>query len=205
MKRVAVFASGSGSNFEALVKASREAGTGSAPSYEIALLVSDRAKSGAVARAGDLGVAVLTFRAADYGSREAYERMLVDELRARNIDFIVLAGYMRLVTQVLLDAFDGKIINVHPSLLPSFPGTDAIVQAIAYGAKITGVTVHFVDGGMDTGPVIAQEAVAIDAADTAETLAPRIHEAEHRLLPSVVAAFAEGRVRLDGRKVCVQR
>lgn len=205
MKRVAVFASGSGSNFEALVKASREAAGGSAPSYEVGLLVSDRAKSGAVARAGVLGIPVLTFRAADYPSREAYERMLADELRARNIDFIVLAGYMRLVTQVLLGAFDGKIINIHPSLLPSFPGTDAIVQAIAYGAKITGVTVHFVDSGMDTGPVIAQEAVAVDSSDTAETLAPRIHEAEHRLLPTVVAAFAEGRIRLDGRKVYVRR
>lgn len=202
MKRIAVFASGSGSNFEALVSASRVEEAGS--TYEVSMLVTDKARSGAVERAGRMGIPTFAFRASEYPSRKAYEEVIVAELRARKIDLIVLAGYMRLVTATLLGAYEGRIINVHPSLLPAFPGKDAIGQAIAYGVKITGVTVHFVDGGMDTGPVITQEAVPVDASDTAESLSARIHAVEHRLLPSVVNAFAEERVRLDGRKVFIR-
>jgi phosphoribosylglycinamide formyltransferase-1 len=197
MMRVAVFASGAGSNFESIVTASRQPGA----SYEVSLLVSDKPKSGAVTRASNLGVPAFAVRPADFPSREAYEEVIVRELRERGIDFIVLAGYMRLVTSTLLDAYESRIINVHPSLLPAFPGKNAVEQALEYGVKVTGVTVHFVDGGMDTGPVIAQEAVAIEPSDTAESLYGRIREVEHRLYPSVVAACGEGRIRLDGRKV----
>jgi len=111
---------------------------------------------------------------------------------------------MRLVTSVLLDAFDNRILNIHPSLLPAFPGLHAVEQALAYGAKVAGVTVHFVDGGMDSGAIIAQEALAVLPDDTAETLYPRVQAIEHRLYPAVVRAFAEDRIRLDGRRVVVE-
>ncbi|HZG88305.1 phosphoribosylglycinamide formyltransferase [Paenibacillus sp.] len=200
-KRVAVFASGSGSNFEAVVSASvRDA----ASPYEVALLVCDKPGAGAIERAERLGVPVYAVRPKSYASREAYEADVVRELRERGIDFIVLAGYMRLVTSVLLDAFENRILNIHPSLLPAFPGLHAVEQALAYGAKVAGVTVHFVDGGMDSGAIIAQEALAVLPDDTADTLYPRVQVIEHRLYPAVVRAFAEDRVRLDGRRVVVE-
>jgi phosphoribosylglycinamide formyltransferase 1 len=211
MMRVAVFASGSGSNFEAIAKASlqQDAGAGNGNdglgAYEVALLVTDKPSCGAVARAAAFDIPVFALRPKDFPSREAYEERIVKELVSRGVDFIVLAGYMRLITTTLLSAYEGRIINIHPSLLPSFPGKNAIEQAVAYGVKVTGVTVHFVDDGMDTGPVIAQEAVTIEPGDTAETLAARIHAAEHRLYPAVVGWAAAGRIRLEGRQVTVER
>lgn len=199
-RRIAVFASGSGSNFEAVAA---HAAAADSP-YEIALLVCDKPRAGAIARAERLGVPVYAVRPKDFASREEYEADIIRELRRCGVEFIVLAGYMRLVTSVLLNAYPDRILNIHPSLLPAFPGLDAIGQAIAYGAKVTGVTVHFVDAGLDSGPIIAQEAVAVLDGDTAETLASRIHAAEHRLYPAVVRAFAEGRIRLSGRHVAVE-
>lgn len=201
-KRAAVFASGSGSNFEAIVRAA-------APddrAYEIALLVCDKPNAFALERAERLNVPSKVFRPKAYATREAYEDDIVRELREASIDFIVLAGYMRLITPVLLSAYENRILNVHPSLLPAFPGLHAVEQALEYGAKLTGVTVHLVDGGMDTGPIIAQEAIPIRAGDTPETLYPRIQQMEHRLYPAAVQAFAEGRVKLEpnGRKVTVE-
>lgn len=199
-KQVAIFASGSGSNFEAVVSAS--AGDAASP-YEVALLVCDKPGALAVERAGRLGVPVLEVRPKSYASREAYESDVVRELTARGIDFIVLAGYMRLITSVLLSAYENRILNVHPSLLPAFPGLRAVEQALDYGAKLAGVTVHYVDGGMDSGAIIAQDCVPVLPDDTAETLYPRIQELEHRLYPAIVRAFAEDRVQLDGRRVTV--
>lgn len=199
-KQVAVFASGSGSNFEAVVAASL---ADSASPYEVALLVCDKPGAYAVERAGRLGVPVFAVRPKDYGSREAYEAAVVGELQERGIDVIVLAGYMRLITPVLLDAYENRILNIHPSLLPAFPGLHAVEQALEYGAKVAGVTVHFVDGGMDTGPIIAQETLPVLPDDTAETLYPRVQAIEHRLYPAVVRAVTEDRVRLAGRRVMV--
>jgi len=200
-KQVAVFASGSGSNFEAVVSA--VAGDAASP-YEVSLLVCDKPGAAAIARAERLGVPVYAVRPKSYPSREAYEADLVRELRARGIDFVVLAGYMRLVTATLLDAYPNRILNIHPSLLPAFPGLHAVEQALEYGAKVAGVTVHFVDDGMDSGAIIAQEAIAVRDDDTAETLFPRVQVVEHRLYPAVVRAFAEDRVHLDGRRVTVE-
>lgn len=143
------------------------------------------------------------FQPKDYASKEDYERGVAAELARKGVQLIVLAGYMRLLSPVLVEAYSGKIINIHPSLLPAFPGKDAIGQALQYGVKVTGVTVHFVDGGMDTGPVIAQRAVEVLAGDDAETLAQRIHTVEHKLYPEVVSWFTGGRVSLDGRKVTI--
>lgn len=198
--RIAVFASGSGSNFQALAEASRAGDLGPA---EIALLVCDKPEAKAVERARGLGVEAYTFRPKEYASREAYETAIAAELAARGIGLIVLAGYMRILTDVLVGAYEGRMINVHPSLLPAFPGIRAIGQALDYGVKVTGVTVHFVDGGLDSGPIIAQRVIEIAPGDTEETLASRIHAIEHELLPHTVRQIAEGRVRLDGRLVTV--
>lgn len=200
--RIAVFASGQGSNFAALVEAQRagQLGEGS-----IELLVSDRPEAPVAQRAEAAGIPALLLRPKDFASRELYEAEIVAELKRRDIGLVVLAGYMRLISPVLLEPFAGRIINIHPSLLPAFAGKDAIGQALDYGVKLTGVTVHFVDGGMDTGPVIAQRSVTVEAGDTAESLAQRIHQIEYELYPEVVRAFAAGKVELNGRHVVVRQ
>lgn len=198
--RIAVFASGSGSNFQALAEAARAGGLGPA---EIALLVCDRPEAKVISRAREFGVETFVFRPKEYASREEYETVIAAELAARGICLIVLAGYMRILTNVLVDAYEGRMINVHPSLLPAFPGIRAIEQALDYGVKVAGVTVHFVDGGLDSGPIIAQRVIELAPGDTAETLAPRIHAVEHELLPQTVRLIAEGRITLAGRIVTV--
>ena len=197
--RIAVFASGNGSNFQALADAAREGRLGA----DIRLLVCDRPDAFVVQRAEAAGIPAYVFRPRDYPSRETYEKEILAELERLGIELVVLAGYMRILTNVLVDAYAGRMINIHPSLLPAFPGVNAIRQALEYGVKVTGVTVHFVDGGVDTGPIIAQEALAVEENDTEETLAERIHRIEHRLLPEVVRKIAEGRVRVEGRRVYV--
>ncbi|AIQ27418.1 MULTISPECIES: phosphoribosylglycinamide formyltransferase [unclassified Paenibacillus] len=194
--RIAVFASGQGSNFAALVQAQQEGKLGGG---SIELLVSDKPEAPVAQRAEEAGIPALLLRPKDFAGRELYEAAIVAELQRRDIGLIVLAGYMRLISPVLLEPYAGRIINIHPSLLPAFAGKDAIGQALDYGVKLTGVTVHFVDGGMDTGPVIAQRSVEVNPGDTAESLAERIHQVEYGLYPEVVAALAAGRVDLNGR------
>jgi phosphoribosylglycinamide formyltransferase-1 len=198
VKRLAVFASGSGSNFEAVMRALQE---GRLTGAQVALLVCDKPGAYVLERAERFGVPVLLFDPKTYPDKAAYETEIVGRLQALGVDLIVLAGYMRLVGPVLLHHYEGRIINLHPSLLPAFPGKDAIGQALAYGVKVTGVTVHFVDAGMDTGPIIAQHPVCVEPADTAETLAARIHEVEHNLLVAVIQALVDQRVVMDGRNV----
>lgn len=197
--RIAVFASGSGTNFQAIADAAREGRL----DVEVALLVCDRPNAKVVERGAAAGVETFAFRAKDYPSKQAYETEIVDRLRERQIDLVVLAGYMRILSATLLEPYEGRIVNIHPSLLPAFPGLDAIGQALAHGVKVTGVTVHFVDGGMDTGPIIAQRVVEVAEDDTPETLAARIHPVEHELYPHVIRGIREGRVSLneDGRRV----
>lgn len=199
--RIAVFASGQGSNFAALMDAQSKGQLGGG---SIELLVSDKPEAPVAKRAEEAGVSSLLLRPKDFASRELYEAEIVAELQRREIGLIVLAGYMRLITPVLLTPYAGRIINVHPSLLPAFAGKDAIGQALEYGVKLTGVTVHFVDGGMDTGPVIAQRSVVVEDNDTADTLAERIHKVEYELYPDVVGAFAAGRIELNGRKTIIR-
>lgn len=148
-------------------------------------------------------VDVFAFQPKDYASKEDYEREIAVELQQRGVELIVLAGYMRLLSPSFVEFYSGRIINIHPSLLPAFPGKDAIGQALDYGVKMTGVTVHFVDGGMDTGPVIAQKAVEIKEGETAEVLAERIHAVEQKLYSEVVSWFAQGRISLNGRNVTI--
>lgn len=199
--RIAVMASGSGSNFAKLAEAAQ---SGLLSSASIELLVSDKPSAKVVERAAAFGVDAFTFRPKDYPSREAYETEIVRELERRRIDLVVMAGYMRLITSVLVKPYYGRLINVHPALLPSFPGLHAARQALEHGVKLAGATVHFVDGGMDTGPIIAQRAVEVRDDDTEETLTARIQALEYTLLPETVRKFAEGRVSLDGRKVTIR-
>ncbi|MCM3703052.1 phosphoribosylglycinamide formyltransferase [Paenibacillus macerans] len=197
--RIAVFASGQGSNFQNLLDASR-AGTLDA---DIVLLVCDKPQAPVVERARKAGVDCFLFHPKDYARREDYEAEIAAELDKRQIDLVVLAGYMRLLTPVLVEPYAGKMINIHPSLLPAFPGKNAIGQAWDYGVKVTGITVHLVDGGMDSGAVIAQKPVEIFASDTLESLEARIHTAEQQLYPQVVSWFAKSRIKADGRKVTI--
>jgi phosphoribosylglycinamide formyltransferase 1 len=185
--KIAVFASGTGSNFAAIIESIHSKKINN---VEVVLLASDRPEALAVQKARDERIPVFTFLAKDYPNKQAYEVEILDELTQRKVDFIVLAGYMRLLGNVLLQAYDRKIINVHPSLLPAFAGKDAIGQALDYGVKVTGVTVHYVDEGMDTGPIIAQQAVNIDSDETKETLIKKIQELEHKLLPEVIKKLA---------------
>lgn len=198
--RIAVFASGKGSNFSALIQAQREGLLGEG---RIELLVSDKPEAPVAQRAEEAGIPALLLRPKDFASRELYEAEIVAELQRREIGLIVLAGYMRLISPVLLTPYAGRMVNIHPSLLPAFAGKDAIGQALDYGVKLTGVTVHFVDGGMDTGPVIAQRCVVLQDHDTADSLAERIHKVEHELYPEVVRALASGKVELNGRKTII--
>ncbi len=200
VRKIAVFASGQGTNFQAIVDAVSQGGL----QIEVGLLVCDKPKAPVVARAQAAGVEFFTFHPKEYASREAYEAVIVEQLQAREIDLIVLAGYMRLLTPVLTQTYYGKMINIHPSLLPAFPGLDAVGQAIRYGVKLTGVTVHFVDDGLDSGPIIAQEAVQVRAEDSADLLLERIQRAERALLPRVLGWFQEGKVELDDRSVTIR-
>lgn len=183
--RLAVFASGSGSNFEALVKAIRK----QTIEAEVALLVTDKPDAFALTRADKLAVPSVSFYPKQFPSKEVFEREVLDHLKEADIDLIVLAGYMRIIGQTLLEAFDNRIINIHPSLLPLYPGKQGIQDAFDAGATETGVTVHLVDEGIDTGKILAQEKVAIDPDDTIESLEEKIHAVEHVLYPEVIQTY----------------
>lgn len=196
--KIAVFASGSGSNFGSIMEAIADQRIQGA---EIVLLVCDKPGAYVLERAAQYNVPTFAFRAKDYPDKVAFETEILRRLEEEGVELIVLAGYMRLIGETLLRAYGGRMINLHPSLLPSFTGKDAIGQAFNYGVKITGVTVHFVDEGMDTGPIIAQRMVPVEEGDTVELLANRIHEIEHKLLPEVVQWLVTNQVQLQKRKV----
>ncbi|MCA1032923.1 phosphoribosylglycinamide formyltransferase [Bacillus timonensis] len=182
MKNIAIFASGSGSNFQAIVNA----GKSGVLVGNISLVVCDKAGARVIERANEAGVETFVFSPKNFESKADFEREILQELIDKEIDLIVLAGYMRLIGETLLQAYQGRIINIHPSLLPAFPGKHAIHQAIDKGVKITGVTVHFVDEGMDTGPIIAQRAIEIEEHDHIEDVEKKIHEIEHELYPTTI-------------------
>lgn len=197
MMRVGVLASGSGSNFQALVDALNVPGSPA----EVTVLVCNVAEAKVLDRARAAGVAAVLMDHRRWPNREAYDAAVADELERHGVDLICLAGYLRLVTPTFLKRFPGKVINLHPALLPSFPGLNAVRQALGAGVKVTGCTVHYVDEGTDTGPIIAQVAVPVLPNDDESSLGARIHEQEHRIFPAVVKAIADGRVRLHGRQV----
>ncbi len=174
--KIAVFASGSGTNFVAIEEACRNGELNA----EIVLLITDKPEAYVVERAQKLNVPVAAFSPKAYQKREKYEAAILERLQASEVEWLVLAGYMRLVGETLLDAYPSRIVNIHPSLLPSFPGKEAIEQAVEHGVKVTGVTVHLVDEGMDTGPIVAQEVVRVVEGNVEKT-AEAIHKVEHML------------------------
>ncbi|WP_211653588.1 phosphoribosylglycinamide formyltransferase [Planococcus alpniumensis] len=176
--KMAVFASGNGSNFQALYEATQDGRLDA----DIVLVVADKPSAFVLERANQAGVPAFSFIPRDYASKQAYESMLVEKLDRAGVEWLVLAGFMRLIGPVLLGAYENRIVNIHPSVLPAFPGKDAIGQTLEAGAKEAGVTVHFVDEGMDTGAIIAQRSFPVDDADR-ETVERKIHEIEHQLYP----------------------
>jgi len=182
MKKIAVFASGSGTNFQAINDAIKDGKL----EAQIGLLVCDRKGAMCIKRAESENIPTFVFTAKEYQDKTSYEEEVLQRLHEQEIEFIVLAGYMRLIGHTLLNAYRGRIVNIHPSLLPAFQGKDAIGQALAAKAALTGVTVHFVDEGMDTGPVIDQREVVIDEGDTKEMLEAKVHDIEHKLYPAVL-------------------
>lgn len=193
---IAVLASGEGTNLQALLD-DPDVGP------RIALVVSDRASARALGRASDRGISAVVLDPSAYPERASYDLALRELLQGERIRIVVLAGFMRMLGPEIVGAFRSRILNVHPALLPSFPGSHAVADALAWGARVTGVTVHLVDEEMDHGPIVAQEAVPVLPGDDEGTLAARVHEVEHRLLPAAVRALAEGRLRVEGRTVRV--
>ena len=183
MKKIAVFASGNGSNFQAIID---EIEHGSLEA-EIAVLVSDKPECFALKRAQNHNIPVFSFEHKNYTSRAEYEQEIANILIEKEVSLIVLAGYMRLVGETLLTAFPNRIINIHPALLPAFPGKNGIEQAYNYGVKIFGVTVHYVDSGIDTGKIIAQESFQTTGTETLQEIEKKIHAIEHKLYPKVIA------------------
>ena len=202
--KLGVLVSGSGTNLQAILDA---VARGALP-VEIGLVVSNKAEARALERAKNAGVATRFISHAEFSDRAAFDTEVVRALRQAEVTHVVLAGFMRLLTPVLLDAFPWRVINIHPALLPAFPGTHGQRQALDYGVKLAGCTVHFVDAGTDTGPIIAQAAVPVFDGDTEESLGARILVEEHRLLVAAIAAIAEGDVEVvageGGRRPRVQ-
>ncbi|MGE5586878.1 MAG: phosphoribosylglycinamide formyltransferase [Clostridia bacterium] len=196
---IVVMASGRGTNFQAIIDA---AGRGRLQA-RVAGLVCDNPGALALGRAAAHGVPCAVVVREAYPSRDAFERALVCAVREFDPDLVVLAGFMRVLGRTFLEAFPGRIINIHPSLLPAFRGLEAQRQALEYGVKYSGCTVHFVDAGVDTGPIIGQRVVPVMPDDTVESLSARILEQEHELLVECIGAIAEGRVRAEGRRILV--
>jgi len=197
MIRIGVLISGNGSNLQAILDA---CGEGRIPG-RVVVVISDRADAFGLERARRAGVEAVHLDPGAYPNRTAFDAALADRLLSRGVDLVCLAGYMRLVRKPMLTAFPNRILNIHPSLLPAFPGLDAQGQALDYGVKVAGCTVHFVTAGMDEGPIILQAAVPVLETDTHEDLRVRIQAQEHRIYPEAVRLFAEGRLQLEGRRV----
>lgn len=199
-KRIAVLASGRGSNFQAVIDAISE---GKIPACCVAL-ITDNPKAYAIERAGKAGIPVRIIDYASFPSRELYERALQSAMQEANADLFVLAGYMRIVGAGIVRTFPGKMMNIHPALLPAFTGLHAQRQAVEYGVKVSGCTVHFVDESLDGGPIILQQAVPVNEGDDEDSLAERILQHEHECFPEAIKLFCEGRLEIVGRKVRIR-
>ena len=194
---IAVLCSGSGTNLQAIIDGVK---TGYIPA-KIALVVSDNKDALALERAKKSGIETLVLNKKDFKGREAFDKEIVRNLKAKDIRLVVLAGFMRLLSPYFIKEYKNKIMNIHPALLPAFKGTEGIKDALEYGAKVTGPTVHFVDEELDHGPIILQRAVEIRGDDTEASLLERVHTEEHKIYPEAIKLFAEGRIKMEGRKV----
>lgn len=194
---IAVFASGRGSNFSAIARAVKKGKI----KANLALLVCDNPKAGVISKAKRAGAKVALIKREDYATKADFEARIIRELEENKIELIALAGFMRILGQELVKKYSGRMINIHPALLPAFKGAHAIKDAFDFGAKATGVTVHFVDDLMDHGPIILQAPVKIEEDDTPESLEAKIHKIEHKVYPEAINLFVAGRLKIDGRKV----
>lgn len=199
-RTLGVLISGRGSNLQAIIDA---VGDGRLDA-RIAVVISNRADARGLERARAAGIDALCISHRAFPTREAFEQSLIAELRARDVGLVCLAGFMRLLGPAFVEAFPNAILNIHPSLLPAFPGLDAQRQAVEHGVKVSGVTVHLVDCQLDAGPIVVQRAVAVRDADTAETLADRILAVEHQAYPEAIRIVLDGRWRIEGRRFVVQ-
>jgi len=196
-KRIAVFASGFGSNLQALIDYTKKNGLNG----DIVLVFSNNKGAYALDRARKNKIKTVFMDPSDYNTREQYDTKIIELLEDEKIDLVVLAGYMFLLSKEFVRKFKNKILNIHPALLPSFKGTHGIKDAYEYGVKVTGVTVHFVDEGLDSGPIILQQSVDIDQNESVEELEEKIHRVEHKIYPLAVKYFCENRLEIDGKKV----
>ena len=196
-EKLGILCSGRGSNLASIIEAIER---GEIPA-EIAVVIADKRDAYALERARAKGIPAVAVVYRDYAERADFERAMLDELQAHGVTLVILAGFMRILSPVFVHAYTGRILNIHPALLPSFPGAHAHRDALAYGVKVSGCTVHFVDEGMDSGPIILQASVPVMEDDTEETLAARVLEQEHRIFPEAIKLYVEDRLRTDGRRV----
>lgn len=200
MLKIGVLASGRGSNFQAIID---EIEAGRIPA-KIEILIVDNSDAYAIERAKKHGIPYLYVNPKEFKTKEAFYEKIRDELLSKRVELVILAGFMRIVKKPLLDAFPNRIMNIHPALLPSFPGLHGQKQAVDYGVRISGCTVHFVDEGVDSGPIIIQAAVPVHPDDTEDSLSERILKLEHKIFPEAIRLFAEGRLEVHGRKVKIK-
>ena len=194
-----ILASGRGSNLHSIIRAVRAGGLAA----EIGVVISDKPSANALRLAADFNLPAVCVDRKQYQTQLEFEQALAAQLRAHQVELVVLAGFMRILSPYFVHSFTNRIMNIHPSLLPAFPGKNAQEQAIRYGAKLSGCTVHFVDEGMDSGPVILQQPVPVLSDDTPDTLAERILQQEHEAYPEAIRLYVEGRLQIDGRLVRV--
>lgn len=198
--RLGVLVSGSGTNLQVIIDRIASGDI----SAEIACVISNKADAYALSRASQHGIPAIVHENNLFPERRSYDAATVELLRSHKVDLVVLAGFMRILTDVMVDAFPSAIMNIHPALLPSFPGLHAQQQALDYGVRFSGCTVHFVDCGTDTGPIILQTVVPVEQDDTEETLSSRIQKAEHQTFAAAIKLFVEGKIQVEGRKVLIE-
>ena len=198
--RIGALASGSGTNLQAIIDRCRDG----SQAAEVVLVISNNQDAGALDRARKADIQTLCIDHRCYTDRKEFDRRVVDALQEAKIDLVILAGFMRIISEIFVEAFPNRIMNIHPALLPAFPGLHVQRKALAYGVRFSGCTVHFVDTGTDTGPIIIQAVVPVLDSDNEATLSARILDQEHRIYPRAIQLFAEGRLRVEGRKVLVQ-
>lgn len=194
---IAVLCSGSGTNLQAIIDSVK---SGYIPA-KIALVVSDKKGAYALTRAKDAGIETFVLNPKDFKTREDFDKEIIKNLKKKNAALVVLAGFMRLMSPYFIKEYKNRIMNIHPALLPSFKGTHGIKDALDYGVKVTGPTVHFVDERLDHGPIILQRAVEVKDDDTEESLLERVHKEEHRIYPEAIKLFVEGKLKIEGRRV----
>lgn len=198
--RLGVLISGSGSNLQSII----DNCTAGNLQCEVAVVVSNKADAYGLTRAEKHGIPAIHLARKDYPDESAYNSAILEQLKVYDVELVVMAGYMRLLGKEVLDAYPNQVLNIHPALLPSFPGAHGIKDAMDYGVKVTGVTVHFANEVFDEGPIILQEAVPIREDDTEETLAERIHSVEHVIYSKAIKLYSEGRLRIEGKRVRIK-